>query len=1730
MTIDPHWTSFVLRPPTIGRTAPQNFSQALFDETLSSLPNNKAPGPDQICNEWLKNSPQPVRKVLFACLQRIWDDNLTLPEWLALSKTILLFKPGKDDPTIVKNYRPIALANTIYKLYTKMVASIIQTYAESNSLIDSLNEGSRAGRNTTRQVQYYMNIIQDAHISGSDLFSLYIDFSSAFNTIGHAQLFFILEYYGYPTHIINAVKNIYMKSSTTIQTPHGPTEPVPNKRGTIQGDTLSPLIFIIFMNPLIQCIRAATTGYIHTLCHHTSTVPSYVDDLVCVTHNRKCLQEMALHVYWFAKWGDLEINVPKCALTALVTHPCTRERMKCITPMVSNFRFNPSDRTMPPVPILQPHESYKYLGIYINMLLDWSDDLKHVIDDLRQEGGRLLRPWLDMRKKLNLVQCKLLPAIRYHTQSVPFSDAQLGRIASIYTQIVKQCIPIQVSTDSSICGIPRKSFGLEAREILDDLHRSMSTNLISLLRDESHIGLTTKSIWTEAHRRLGSSLISLPDFVLSSTRSQTILPILRQMNIMYSHLGIEVAPTWDSNEHNRSPTSPLLFDLMVSSYTIRPTCLTYSETWALQHLWNNGLYHLSDILTPDGVAIDLNTDTLIPNSNENQHHNLELALKIMHLSLHNVHLKTKAMMEEEAKQIGNLRLPPHLAPTQLHSGPQYSRAALTIRYMLSNRPFPHPHFVVQCGSLKAKASYVTAEYTDEAGIHQCVVALQPLHHYVGIVDPIVVLPVPGPPIEHLTFLKPQQFRVSSNDINHPLMQLILLFRRRTQVFQLDQNTPLHPTTQDIVVPYLSHPPNFCDNVDIAVEPVNPDKDMSPTYAASLTRSSDHFSVRTELQTHIYNSIGRWMVSIPNNTITLLWHMYSTNKSPNNPSHDSFLHSVLDLAIRYNLTSKSKGPLLRTTHKTLPKSLTIALYEAFSCSVELFSSPLDLTTHNAHYYSSDPADAIFQANHNAYSWIWRGSVFIHPPNNQEEMQRAFKWALLSTQHSTSPVFCVLALPFKKGAPYTHYLNHKHVHILLTFPPNSLRLTNPYDGASNPSLPPPPTKSAYVIIIIANQQGYSEYYSTSTPYILERYLTDFTHLSLDELHFSQWTFPQLASTPLSPRPNKAFIALFPPKRDVIDAHVQHAPGVNTFFPMQSMVFIKVQPKPLAQYTLCFPMTMSSLLQLTADQADLNIYTDGSYSKSTGVAQAGVFVPHIGIGFPYVFKGDQNAQFAERIGLAAGISTARDLYSHPETIGESIRPSISEYANIYTDNLGNIQLFKRWLRNPHSMRHHPHRPLFEQIALVASQLPCTLRIRKVVSHTGVRYNEAADATADEPKPDEIDPLELMGYSRATTKTFAHSCGPPNGWCLLLHASRWPMPKNTPLLYGKNVPGHLESFNGVTIPLYRNSHVLAITTYHHIQRVALIPRVVELMRLGNFAITTETTKWPNLLLDSPVWNDVVTDSERRQWLKGMFGRFFCNNSPGHPQYNQLQKNMCPVCLSAPTSFTHVSLECSHPTIHSLICARHNDAVISYASSIRKGTHGGFMLRTDAGKVIPQQSHIEDRWTIHPSILRRVPQHTHTIPDIVHYTNVYTPDDIHPSMPNPIRLIEVAYSGNREAAFETKFIKYAPLVNSLRSLGHNTSLSILTSDVRVPITHLNTPTFESIGIHGNNLKRLRRSIWLSTIQYLNKIIVYWRTLESAYYYDRTTRVPTTQHRRPPWGNSSRPSRFSSMSHGRPPD
>src|SRR5450631_3805033 len=99
-------------------------------------------------------------------------------------------------------------------------------------------------------------------VSFSPQLILYIDFKNAFGSIDHARLLAIMKDLGYPTDSINLIGNIYSQSSTIFTGEHfGKTLPIPIQRGTIQGDTLSPYLFIIFLEPLLRWLQQGDNGY-----------------------------------------------------------------------------------------------------------------------------------------------------------------------------------------------------------------------------------------------------------------------------------------------------------------------------------------------------------------------------------------------------------------------------------------------------------------------------------------------------------------------------------------------------------------------------------------------------------------------------------------------------------------------------------------------------------------------------------------------------------------------------------------------------------------------------------------------------------------------------------------------------------------------------------------------------------------------------------------------------------------------------------------------------------------------------------------------------------------------------------------------------------------------------------------------------------------------------------------------------------------------------------------------------------------------------------------------------------------------------------------------------------------------------------------------------------------------------------------------------------------------------
>ena len=126
---------------------------------------------------------------------------------------ILLYKKG--NPSHLTNHRPIALANTIYKLFTSTLTSILSSYGEKHQILHDSQEGFRAERCTARQLQTLIAALEDARLTNQDIYILYIDFKNAFGSIDHARLLAIMKNLGYPQDAVALVGNIYSQSTTT---------------------------------------------------------------------------------------------------------------------------------------------------------------------------------------------------------------------------------------------------------------------------------------------------------------------------------------------------------------------------------------------------------------------------------------------------------------------------------------------------------------------------------------------------------------------------------------------------------------------------------------------------------------------------------------------------------------------------------------------------------------------------------------------------------------------------------------------------------------------------------------------------------------------------------------------------------------------------------------------------------------------------------------------------------------------------------------------------------------------------------------------------------------------------------------------------------------------------------------------------------------------------------------------------------------------------------------------------------------------------------------------------------------------------------------------------------------------------------------------------------------------------------------------------------------------------
>jgi hypothetical protein len=474
------------------------FDRNTHDLCLKYLGNNKAPGPDNIPNSILKNMPTQFHNLLYLLFHQCYKQQQIPTSWKT-SLTILLYK--KSDPSILTNHRPIALINTIYKFFTSTITAQLASNSEKHQIIQNSQEGFRQERCTSRQLQTLIAVLEDSRVTQQDIYLLYIDFKNAFGSIDHSRLLAIMADLEYPQDAINLTSNIYSNSSTSSFGTHfGKTKPVHIQRRTIQGDTLSPYLFIIFLEPLLRWLERGNLGYKLNTSQYTINTAAYADDLAIIKSDIKSIQPQLNKIDKFCQWTRMELGIPKCAITS-----CPNNKPMPTTIFKAYIQSHNIKYRNQPIPVLHQNEPYIYLGIQLIPSLKWKVQQTTTMNKLIKQTQLLLSAPATLKQKLKMVDTVIRPGIAYSFYAVPYSMPNIAKFDRKIIALQKAICGLPKSTLNITTKLPHNQFGLNAQSHKTEYLTCIGKQLCNALSDPGRLGIIYKGLTNHILAKYGGS-------------------------------------------------------------------------------------------------------------------------------------------------------------------------------------------------------------------------------------------------------------------------------------------------------------------------------------------------------------------------------------------------------------------------------------------------------------------------------------------------------------------------------------------------------------------------------------------------------------------------------------------------------------------------------------------------------------------------------------------------------------------------------------------------------------------------------------------------------------------------------------------------------------------------------------------------------------------------------------------------------------------------------------------------------------------------------------------------------------------------------------------------------------------------------------------------------------------------------------------------------------------------
>ncbi|EPY38571.1 hypothetical protein AGDE_05358 [Angomonas deanei] len=320
--VAPNMIGFSTRSDQGSGTLQDPFTPAELENALYSLKRGKAPGPDEIYPELLQMLPPVgIQYLLYVC-NTSWIAGELPSDWKSATVFPLL-KDGKD-PSLPSSYRPISLTSVVCKVMEKMIATRLK-YVWNPS---EFQFGFQRARQTTMPLAFLLdevernrNVFEKVWIPKASepnklqptyrpyrTLAIMVDFKKAFDSISHRRLMLLLSTLPQSGRMYAWIRQFISNRHHRVKVGNDVSRARKLYRGVPQGSVLGPLLFVMYMDPLLKTLNNL----------YSVKATMFADDLTLIfkAKTKASAVESGNHILrllteWCAD-NEMEINPQKC--------------------------------------------------------------------------------------------------------------------------------------------------------------------------------------------------------------------------------------------------------------------------------------------------------------------------------------------------------------------------------------------------------------------------------------------------------------------------------------------------------------------------------------------------------------------------------------------------------------------------------------------------------------------------------------------------------------------------------------------------------------------------------------------------------------------------------------------------------------------------------------------------------------------------------------------------------------------------------------------------------------------------------------------------------------------------------------------------------------------------------------------------------------------------------------------------------------------------------------------------------------------------------------------------------------------------------------------------------------------------------------------------------------------------------------------------------------------------